>query len=80
VKIQRQVGICLCMMSKWIDSFNEWVLSGIHDNVMPLLATASIVKDDAVAYYSLICLKNITKRYQSKPESFREIKENQEMM
>jgi hypothetical protein len=68
------------MMSKWNQNFNEWVLSDINPILMPLLATASSVKDEAVAYYSLICLKNIVKRYQRKPASFREAKNNQIMM
>lgn len=44
------------------------------NNLMPVLSAVSNLKDEQTTYFTLICLKNITKRYQKKADFLKEDK------
>ena len=75
-RIQTQVALCMSLMSKYVEPFSDWMLSGINNHFISLLNSMINTKDEQAAYYSLICLKYIIKRYQKKPEDFRKDPQN----
>jgi len=70
-KIHRQVAICLSLLSKYVDSFSDWILSSVDSYFLPLLKAVANIKDEQTIYYSQICLKNVIQNFQIKPEAFR---------